>query len=79
MLQRFGRMVWRQSREMSVYNYERAMVYEIYTNQGYFCVSQNKTTGKVEVVNGMALSPSDDEAKKLSENRKTSVFFSTLE
>ena len=79
MLQRFGRMVWRQSREMSVYNYEKAIVYEIWTNHGWLCVSQNKTDGKVEAFNGLALSAKNDETHKSKKDREASVFFSTLE
>jgi len=72
-------MVWRQSRDISVYNYEKAIVYEIYTNQGYLCVSQNKTDGKLEAFNGLALSAKNDEDSKSKKNREASVFFSTLE
>jgi hypothetical protein len=79
MLGRFGRTIWRQSREISVYNYEKVMVYEIYTNQGYVCVSQNKTDNKVEVLNGLALCAKNDENRKSQKDREASVFFSTLE
>lgn len=79
MLGRFGRMVWRQSRDMSVYNYEKAIVYEIWTNKGYLCVSQNKTDGKLEAFNGMALSSQNDETHKSAKNKETSVFVSTGE
>jgi len=79
MLRRFGKMIWRQSREISVYNHEHAIVYEIYTNQGYLCVSQNKTNGKVEAFNGLALGSPNDETHKSKKDREASVFFSTLE
>jgi hypothetical protein len=62
-----------------VYNYEKAIVYEIWTNQGYLSVCQNKTDGRVEAFNGLALSVKNDEAKKLQKDREASVFFSTLE
>lgn len=34
---------------MSVMNYKKAIVYEIYTNQGFFYISHDKDTNKVEV------------------------------
>jgi hypothetical protein len=50
MLRHFGRLVWRQSRDMSVLNYPGHIVYEIYTNHGYIYVSENKTNHKIDVV-----------------------------
>jgi hypothetical protein len=47
---RLGRLVWRQTRDMSVWNYSQVMVYEIFTNQGSLYVRQNKMTGKIDVV-----------------------------
>jgi len=50
MLRHFGKLVWRQSRDMSVLNYPGHIVFEIYTNHGYIYVSQNKSTQKIEVI-----------------------------
>lgn len=48
MLRRFGNLIWKQSREISVLNYPKHVVYAIYTNQGYIYVSKDKETGKIE-------------------------------
>jgi len=45
-----GRLIWRQSRDISVYNYPGHIIYEIYTNQGYMYVSEEKDSKKVDVV-----------------------------
>lgn len=50
MLKHFGRLIWRQSRDISVMNYANHMVYEIYTNQGYFYISHNKLTDQLSVL-----------------------------
>lgn len=52
MLRRFGSLIWRQTRDISVYNYPKTMVYEITTNQGYIYLLQDKDNNKVEAVNG---------------------------
>jgi|LakMenEpi12Oct12_1017442.scaffolds.fasta_scaffold01769_3 hypothetical protein len=50
MLRTFGRCIWKQSRDISVLNYPTHLVYEIYTNQGYFYISQDKKSDKIEVI-----------------------------
>ncbi len=52
MLKQFGQLIWRQSRDMSVLNYSKHIVYEIYTSQGYFYVSYNKNTENFKVLEG---------------------------
>lgn len=49
MLRGLGRMVWSQTRDMNVLNYPKAIVYEIYTNNGgytyiKYCKETQKTT-----------------------------------
>jgi hypothetical protein len=68
MLRSFGRCIWRQSRDISVMNYPNHLVYEIYTNQGYFYVAQDKKTEKIEVVN---LQTMNLEGYKLNEAKNT--------
>ena len=53
MLKRFGKSIWNQSREMRVINYSEHIVYELYTNQGYIYVAHDKSTQKIEVLNGI--------------------------
>lgn len=79
MLKQFGKQIWRQSREISVYNYEKAMIYEIYTNHGYLYVSHDKSEDKVEVVHGLALSATINENSKLPTDKKTAFFFPPLQ
>lgn len=78
MLRRFGKQIWRQSRDISVYNYEKAMIYEIWTNHGYLYVSHNKDEDKVEVINGLAQRSSHDENRKSPTNKETAFFFPPL-
>ena len=47
---RLGSCLWTQSRDMRVYNYSGHIVYEIFTNQGYMYVRENKDTNKIDVV-----------------------------
>ena len=49
-LRSLGSLIWRQSRDISVWNYSQAIVYEIHTNQGTLCIQQNKETGSIEVI-----------------------------
>ena len=49
-LRRFGTLVWKQSREIEVLNYSRAVVYQIYTNQGYLYVCHDKDTDRFTVL-----------------------------
>jgi hypothetical protein len=45
---RFGRVIWSQSRDISVDNYEKHIVYAIYENGGYRYFAVNKSTDTVE-------------------------------
>lgn len=48
MLKNLGRMIWSHSRDMRVLNYPEAIVYEIYTADGYlymkYCKKKNEYT-----------------------------------
>lgn len=79
MLRRFGNLVWKQSREMSVLNYSNHLVYEIYTNHGYLYIAHDKSTGKVELTNGVSLGFQDLETQKSSTNKNETIFLPTLE
>ncbi len=68
MLRSFGRCIWKQSRDISVMNYPNHLVYEIYTNQGYFYITQDKKTEKIEVMNLASLNP---ENYKLNDAKNT--------
>lgn len=68
MIKAWGRLIWRQPREMSVLNYANHIVYEIYTNNGYVYVSQNKDTQKIEVQNGFSISVSSFGCSKSGDN-----------
>lgn len=46
-MQNLGKLIWRQSRDISVLNYPNHTVYEIFTNQGYIRISQDKNTQKI--------------------------------
>jgi len=73
MLKHFGRQIWKQSRDISVLNYPKHLIYEIYTNQGYFYVSHNKETDKFEIL---------QDKKKVEESVRNSdrtLFMPTLE
>jgi len=73
MLKHFGRQIWKQSRDISVLNYPKHLIYEIYTNQGYFYVSHNKETDKFEIL---------EDKKKVEESVRNSdrtLFMPTLE
>ena len=48
MLKQLGRLMWHQTRDMTVMNYPGHVVYQIYTNQGFVHVCQNKTTNQIE-------------------------------
>ena len=50
MLKNLGKVIWRQSREISVSNYPNHLVYEIYTNSGYLYCIQAKEGEKIECV-----------------------------
>ena len=51
MLKHLGRMLWSQSREIQVLNYKQAIVYQIYTANGYLYLKIDKTTGVAQVEN----------------------------
>lgn len=50
MLRVLGKLIWRQSRDISVCNYPRHTVYEIFTNQGTLRLIQEKDTSRFEVI-----------------------------
>ena len=50
MLRNLGKLIWRQPREMNVLNYANHMVFEVYTNSGYFYFIQDKGSDKIECV-----------------------------
>ena len=45
---RFGRLLWSQSRDIHVDNYEKHIIYSIYENGGYRHFAINKSTDLVE-------------------------------
>ena len=49
MLKHLGRMLWSQNREIQVLNYKQAIVYQIYTANGYLYLTVDKTTGLAQV------------------------------
>jgi len=42
MLRNLGAAIWRQTRDMTVINYPKAIVYELYTADGYVYVKHDK-------------------------------------
>lgn len=79
MLRRFGNLVWSQSRDMRVLNYSNHLVYEIFTNHGYIYVSHDKSTGKLEVVNGLSLGIQVSEVQNFSTNKDQTIFLPNLQ
>lgn len=79
MLRRFGNLVWRQSRDMSVLNYPGHVVFEIYTNHGYIYVSQDKTSHKIEVIDGVAQCSKNVEFSKSSKEQSKEVLVSVMQ
>lgn len=73
MLKHFGRQIWRQSRDMSVLNYPKHLVYEIYTSKGYFYVSYNKDTEKLEVLKG------EEKERDFIRNKEGTLFLPNLQ
>jgi hypothetical protein len=47
MIKNLGRAIWRQSRDISVWNYPQHTVFEIFTNQGTLMICQEKTSSEV--------------------------------
>lgn len=60
-------------------NYPSHIVYEIYTNQGYFYVSQDKSNDKLEVLNGLALSSKDANFSEHKTNESKTIFLPALQ
>jgi hypothetical protein len=54
MLKHLGRLVWSHTRDMSVLNYKTAMVYQIYTAEGYLYLKIDKATGATYIERGAA-------------------------
>lgn len=50
MIKHLGKLIWRQSRDISVLNYPRHTVFEIFTNQGTIKVIQDKESKRYEVI-----------------------------
>ena len=73
MLKHFGRQIWRQTRDISVLNYPKHIVYEIYTHQGYFYVSHNKDTDKFEILH------SKGEEREKEKNKDGTLFLPNLQ
>jgi len=44
-----GKLIWTHSRDMTVFNYSRVMIYQIYTSNGYINLHQCKKTGKFKI------------------------------
>lgn len=44
MLQGLGRVIWSHTRDITVMNFPKAIVYEIYNSDGYLYVKYDKTT-----------------------------------
>ena len=42
MLRNLGRAIWRQTRDMTVINYPKVIVYELFTADGYVYVKHDK-------------------------------------
>jgi hypothetical protein len=54
---RFGRLIWSQSRDIHVDNYEKHIVYGIYENGKYRYFAVNKSTDTVEWIQHIPHSP----------------------
>lgn len=63
---------------MYVFNYSSHLVYEIYTNHGNVYVSHDKSTGKVELVNGISGCMQAYENTTLHTNKDKEVFLPPL-
>jgi hypothetical protein len=51
MLRNLGRMMWSHERQINVLNFPKAIVYEIYNNDGYTYVKYCKDTYETTVEN----------------------------
>lgn len=50
MIRVLGKLLWKQSRDICVYNYPYHTLFEIYTNQGFLRIIQEKSTDRIEVL-----------------------------
>ena len=78
MLRHFGRLIWKQSRDISVLNYPQYMVYEIYTNQGFLYISHNKDNDKLELLDGFSQSYTANDFAKLKANQSKEIYLPPL-
>lgn len=79
MLKNWGRLLWRQSREISVMNYPNHLVYEIYTNQGYFYVAHDKRKDTFVVMDAHKLELTKPELDTYATNRTQTLFLPPLQ
>lgn len=79
MLKNFGRLVWKQSREMSVLNYPNHLLYEIYTNQGYFYVAQDKKDDTFQIMDAHKFNLTKTELETYKTNPAKNVFLPPLQ
>ena len=79
MLKNFGRLVWKQSREMSVLNYPNHLLYEIYTNQGYFYVAHDKIKDTFEVCDASKLGVPKHQLDSYVINKNNTLFLPPLQ
>lgn len=49
MLRNLGAVIWRQTRDMTVINYPKVIVYELYTANGYVYVKHDKEKNEFAV------------------------------
>lgn len=47
-MKRFGSLLWSQTREIRYLNYPKHLAWEIWTNNGYIYLVQDKITKKIE-------------------------------
>lgn len=51
MFRELGHLIWTHTRDMTVLNFPKALVYEIYTNEGYTYIRYCKETKMMTVEN----------------------------
>ena len=73
-----GRLIWSQSRDIRVLNYPNVMVYEIYTNNGYLKIGQEKGTNQLYKVDELPLCSFSSEKGKYEPNKDEAFLLSTL-
>jgi hypothetical protein len=59
MLRNLGRAIWRQTRDMTVINYPKVIVYELFTADGYVYVKHDKEKNEF-VVDKVRLCPASE-------------------